>query len=98
MENRKELSEKSKKLIAKQFKSDILNKSTGYYKKENLFPITAKPNELKIKLDNRRQVGVETVGIGVVFLPIRQLGNLGIPALAHDVHVRILIGHGLAPL
>ena len=51
MENRKELSEKSKKLIAKQFKSDILNKSTGYYKKENIFPITAKPNELKIKLD-----------------------------------------------
>ena len=50
MENRKELSEKSKKLIAKQFKSDILNKSTGYYKKENIFPITSKPNELKIKL------------------------------------------------
>ena len=51
MENRKELSEKSKQLIAKQFKSDILNKSTGYYKKENIFPITSKPNELKIKLD-----------------------------------------------
>ena len=50
MENRKELSEKSKKLIAKQFKSDILNKSTGYYKKENIYPITSKPNELKIKL------------------------------------------------
>ena len=46
MENRKELSEKSKKLIAKQFKSDILNISTGYYKKENIFPITPKPNEL----------------------------------------------------
>ena len=29
------------------FKSDILNKSTGYYKKEKIFPITAKPNELK---------------------------------------------------
>ena len=51
MENRKELSEKSKKLIAMQFKSDILNKSTGYYKKEKIFPITAKPNELKIKLE-----------------------------------------------
>ena len=49
MENRKELSEKSKKLIAKQFKSDILNISTGYYKKENIFPITPKPNELKKK-------------------------------------------------
>ena len=50
MEYRKELSEKSKKLIEKQFKSDILNKSTGYYKKENIYPITSKPNELKIKL------------------------------------------------
>ena len=49
MENRKELSEKSKKLIAIQFKSDILNKSTGYYKKEKIFPITSKPNELRIK-------------------------------------------------
>ena len=49
MENRKELSEHSKKLIAKQFKSDILNKSTGYYKKEKIFPITSKPNELEIK-------------------------------------------------
>ena len=45
----------------------------------------------------RRQVGVETVGIGVVLLPVGQLGNLGIPALAHDVHIRILVGHGLAP-
>ena len=50
MENRKELSEKSKKLIAMQFKSDILNTSTGYYKKENIFPITPKPNELKQKI------------------------------------------------
>ena len=50
MENRKELSEKSKKLIAKQFKSDILNISTGYYKKENIFPITPKPNESKQKV------------------------------------------------
>ena len=49
MENRKELSEKSKKLIAMQFKSDVLNKSTGYYKKEKIFPITSKPNELRIK-------------------------------------------------
>ena len=50
MENRKELSEKSKKLIAKQFKSDILNTSTGYYKTENIFPITPKPNELRSKI------------------------------------------------
>ena len=50
MENRKELSEKSKKLIAKQFKSDILNKNSGYYKKENIYPITSKPNELKINI------------------------------------------------
>ena len=49
MENRKELSEKSKQLIAKQFKSDILNVSTGYYKKENIFPITPKPTESKEK-------------------------------------------------
>ena len=51
MENRKELSEKSKKLIAKNFNSDILNKSTGYYRKENIYPISSKPNELKIKLE-----------------------------------------------
>ena len=50
MENRKELSEKSKKLIAKQFNSDILNKKSGYYKKENIYPITSKPNELRINL------------------------------------------------
>ena len=50
MEYRKELSEKSKKLIAKQFKSDILNRSTGYYKTENILPITSKPNEKKINL------------------------------------------------
>ena len=49
MEYRKELSEKSKKLIAKQFKSDILNRSTGYYKTENILPITSKPNEKKNK-------------------------------------------------
>ena len=49
MENRKELSEKSKKLIAKNFNSDILNKSTGYYKTENIYPISSKPNELKKK-------------------------------------------------
>ena len=51
MENRKELSEKSKKLIAKHFNSDILNKSSGYYKTENIYPITSKPNELKINLE-----------------------------------------------
>ena len=51
MENRKELSEKSKKLIAKQFKSDILNTSTGYYKKEKIFPITPKPNESREKYE-----------------------------------------------
>ncbi len=50
MEYRKELSEKSKKLIASQFKSDIHNTSTGYYKKEVIFPITPKPNELKQKI------------------------------------------------
>ena len=50
MENRKELSIKSKKLILKQFNSDILNKSTGYYMKEHIFPITQKPNERKINL------------------------------------------------
>ena len=51
MENRKELSEKSKKLIAMQFKSDILNTSTGYYKKEKIFPITQKPNELRPQIE-----------------------------------------------
>ena len=51
MENRRDLSEKSKKLIAKHFNSDILNKSTGYYKTEHIYPIASKPNELKIKLE-----------------------------------------------
>ena len=50
MENRKELSEKSKQLIAKQFKSDIHNTSTGYYKKEEIFPVTPKPNEFRPKI------------------------------------------------
>jgi hypothetical protein len=50
MENRRELSEKSRKLIAKQFKSDILNTSTGYYKKEMIFPVTPKPNEVRPKV------------------------------------------------
>ena len=45
MENRKELSEKSKQLIAMHFKSDILNESTGYYKQEKIYPVTGKPNE-----------------------------------------------------
>ena len=51
MQKRKELSEKSKKLIAKQFNSDILNKSSGYYKQEKIYPITSKPNELKINIE-----------------------------------------------
>ena len=51
MENMKELSEKSKKLITKNFNSDILNKFTGYYKTEKIYPISSKPNELKIKLE-----------------------------------------------
>lgn len=50
MENRKELSTKSKKLLLMQYKSDILNKSSGYYKTENIYPITPKPNEYKIHL------------------------------------------------
>lgn len=47
MEFRKEKTKKSKELIRKQFKSDIFNISTGYYKTENILPITPKPNELK---------------------------------------------------
>ena len=46
MEFRKEKSEKSKELIRKQYyQSDILNIGTGYYKKENILPVTGKPNE-----------------------------------------------------
>ena len=45
MEFRKEKSEKSKSLIKKQFQSDIFNIKTGYYKTENILPVTQKPNE-----------------------------------------------------
>ena len=51
MELRKEKNEKSKELIRKQFKSDILNISTGYYKTEKILPITAKPTESKEKIN-----------------------------------------------
>ena len=51
MEFRNEKSEKSKELIRKQFKSDIFNISTGYYKTENILPITSKPNELKYNIN-----------------------------------------------
>ena len=50
MEFRKEKNEKSKEIIRKQFKSDIFNISTGYYKTENILPITAKPNESRDKM------------------------------------------------
>ena len=50
MEFRKEKTEKSKELIRKQLQSDIFNISTGYYKKENILPITSKPNESREKM------------------------------------------------
>ena len=50
MEFRKEKNEKSKEIIRKQFQSDIFNISTGYYKTENILPITAKPNESRDKM------------------------------------------------
>ena len=50
MEFRKEKNEKSKEIIRKQFQSDIFNISTGYYKTENILPITAKPNEYRDKM------------------------------------------------
>ena len=46
MEFRKEKSVKSKELIKKHSKSDIFNIESGYYKTENIYPITPKPNEL----------------------------------------------------
>ena len=49
MEFRKEKSEKSKSLIEKQFQSDIFNIKTGYYKTENILPVTQKPNESRGK-------------------------------------------------
>ena len=45
MEYRKELSQKSKKLIREHLASDIFNTDTGYYKTENIFPVATKPNE-----------------------------------------------------
>ena len=45
MEFRKEKSDKSKKLIREQLKSDIFNIKTGYYKTEKIFPVSPKPNE-----------------------------------------------------
>ena len=50
MEYRKEKSQHSKDLIRKHFQSDILNISTGYYKKEKLLPVTPKPNESRNKV------------------------------------------------
>ena len=50
MEFRKEKTEKSKELIRKQLQSDIFNINTGYYKKENILPITSKPNETRDKM------------------------------------------------
>ena len=51
MEFRKEKSEKSKEWIRKQFKSDIFNIDTGYYKTENILPVTSKPNQRQEKID-----------------------------------------------
>ena len=50
MEFRKEKTEKSKELIRKQFQSDILNISSGYYKTEKILPVTPKPNECRDKM------------------------------------------------
>ena len=50
MEFRKEKSEKSKEIIRKQFQSDILNISSGYYKTEKILPVTPKPNERRDKM------------------------------------------------
>lgn len=51
MEFRKEKSEKSKEWIRKQFKSDIFNIDTGYYKTEHILPVTSKPNQRQKKID-----------------------------------------------
>ena len=51
MEFRKEKSEKSKEWIRNQFKSDIFNIDTGYYKTENILPVTSKPNQRQKKVD-----------------------------------------------
>ena len=49
MEFRKEKNEKTKELIRKHCASDIFNISSGYYKTENIFPISSKPNEKRQK-------------------------------------------------
>ena len=51
MEFRKEKSEKSKEWIRNQFKSDIFNIDTGYYRTENILPVTSKPNQRQKKVD-----------------------------------------------
>ena len=50
MEFRREKSEKSKELIKIHSKSDIFNIETEYYKTENIYPISPKPNEIGKKL------------------------------------------------
>ena len=50
MEFRREKSEKSKELIKIHSKSDIFNVETEYYKTENIYPISPKPNEIGKKL------------------------------------------------
>ena len=47
MDYRKELSQKSKKLIRDNFASDIFNIKTGYYKSEHILPVCSKPNEIR---------------------------------------------------
>ena len=50
MEFRPEKSEKSKEIIKMHSKSDIFNTETEYYKTENIYPISPKPNEIGKKL------------------------------------------------
>ena len=50
MEFRKEKSAKSKELIKIHSKSNIFNIDTGYYKTENIYPISPKPNEIGKRL------------------------------------------------
>ena len=53
---------------------------------------------LQREVHDGRQVGVESVGIGVVFLPVGDEVRIGLPHFTHDIEVRIFVGNGLGPL
>ena len=52
---------------------------------------------LQREVHDGRQIGIETVPVGIVLLPVGHLRDVHVPALAHYVHPGILVRHGPAP-